>query len=526
MERDQLKFAAEGEYGLLVFSIPQELSATHAEVLAFSFPVCKRRGGFTLAVPLNSFDPDVLIDQMQREDEGLLGPSKTFVRPLLSEDESGAIFEVGRDCRFLVVDFDDAVLAMLPEYDSSLHESDDILPFDSDHPTALPSCVNLAEDVRAWAANENVGRASFYSAREEPEELPPPTPKPSAANVAKKSAPKRPSNVMIMEQVNQLADAVRALTEKQAEFAAMSAVSSKPIASAVPAAVQPNGGPTALQVPVVPTVSGSLGLAATPKLPNVVDPVAKAALLAGPPPKTKAAAVPIVVPKGGHVEPDDEPQLWNAASASQDPVLQAFAQQSSALTALVAHFTGSDPMADLQGNAGLGHSGATRGAQRREKLQLDLSSGQSTYFWQVVQQMHRRLHPSRPMPSSENDAAVRGVSMLTYLERFGGYRHHRENGLIQWILGHVFDSILHGDVAKAKEHLALLICSIEQATMDNGSWDIAFLLSLSEDPPLQVFQDRMTMVHSQGRPFAPLAPNQWCAVVLAFLKELEILQNN
>lgn len=92
-----------------------------------------------------------------------------------------------------------------------------------------------------------------------------------------------------------------------------------------------------------------------------------------------------------------------------------------------------------------------------------------------------------------------------------------------WILAHVFDSLLGGEVQKAKEHVALLVCSIEQASMDNGSCDVAFLLSLSEDPPLQLFQDRMTMTHSQGRPFTPLAPSPWCAVVLAYLKELEIL---
>ena len=76
---------------------------------------------------------------------------------------------------------------------------------------------------------------------------------------------------------------------------------------------------------------------------------------------------------------------------------------------------------------------------------------------------------------------------------------------------------------RPKSTSLFLVCAIEQATMDGGSWDIAFLLSLFEDPPLQVFQDRMTLTHSQGRPFTPLAPSPWCAVVLAYLKELEIL---
>ena len=525
MEKSALRYAADGEYGLLIFSIPAELAVSHAETLSFAFSICKRQGGFTLAVPLHAFDSDALIDQMQREDDGLLGPSKSFVRPLLSEDEQGTVGEVGKECRFLVIDFSDAALPLLQEYDPVLHDSDEVVVFDLDYPSALPSSADLASDVRAWAANENVGRAAFYSAREEQEEPPPPVPKQSAPAVTKRAAPKRPSNVMIMEQVNQLAEAVKALSEQQARMLASPGGQPAVSPTATPVPDQVVGGGLSLQAPAVPTVSGSLGLAATPKPPPKSDPIAKAAMLIGPPPKTKSTAVPVVLPKAGAELVEDEPSSWKLASSSQDPVLQAFAQQSSALTALVAHFTGSDPMSDLSGSQGLGHSSATRGAQRREKMQIDLSSGQSNFYWQVVQQMHRRLHPSRPMPSTESEAAEAGVSMLTYLERFGGYRQYREYGLVQWILGHAFDAILQGNVTKAKEHLALLICSIEQATLDNGSWDIAFLLSLSEDPPLQVFQDRMTMIHSQGRPFSPLAPSPWCAVVLSFLKELEVLQN-
>ena len=78
MEKSSLRFAADGDYGLLIFTVPAEIAAQSTEVLCYAFPVCKRRGGLTLAVPLAALNSEVLIDNMQREDAGLVGPSKSF----------------------------------------------------------------------------------------------------------------------------------------------------------------------------------------------------------------------------------------------------------------------------------------------------------------------------------------------------------------------------------------------------------------------------------------------------------------
>ena len=86
-----------------------------------------------------------------------------------------------------------------------------------------------------------------------------------------------------------------------------------------------------------------------------------------------------VDPRGGL--PEDEPSHWTTPHPSSDLMVNAMAQQSQALTA---HFTNSNPMSDLVGGGGLGHSSATRGAQRREKLQNDLALGSFTYFLQVA----------------------------------------------------------------------------------------------------------------------------------------------
>jgi len=80
------------------------------------------------------------------------------------------------------------------------------------------------------------------------------------------------------------------------------------------------------------------------------------------------------------------------------------------------------------------------------------------------------------------------------------------------------------DFHRARELLALLICSLEQSAMD-GNWNLAFIISLMEEPPIQVFQDRMAPLQMHGRPFAPLIPSQWSAIALSYIKELEVLSN-
>lgn len=259
--------------------------------------------------------------------------------------------------------------------------------------------------------------------------------------------------------------------------------------------------------------------------PSVMVPaVKKATALLGPPPKT--TATPVRVPGVREAIPEDEPKEWKEGTTSSgDPLLQAIAQQGSALTALVAHLTsGVDAMADLSGSASSSQSASTRGVQRREKLQNELAGGTSNFFQLLLQQLHRRMFPSRPMPQTEEGFKNSGVSLLQYLERFGGYRHSRETGLTLWLLGYVTDAMIQEDYARAQEHLALTVAALEQSGID-GDFTLGYLVALVEDPPVTLFQDRSTSLHSQGRPFAPLLAPSHAAVALSYLKELEILNS-
>ena len=102
-----------------------------------------------------------------------------------------------------------------------------------------------------------------------------------------------------------------------------------------------------------------------------------------------------------------------SAVPSGDGIVQAISQQSSAITALVAHLANtSDPLAELHG--GGVSTGTTKGVQRREKMQAELASGTSTFYLQMMQQLHRRMHPSKPVPK-----LVTELQHLSFLDTGG-----------------------------------------------------------------------------------------------------------
>ena len=259
----------------------------------------------------------------------------------------------------------------------------------------------------------------------------------------------------------------------------------------------------------LPSVSAGLPQALPSGLPKLGN-------LLGPPPKSKppaaaAGAVDVGVPNA--VLNAESPQGFS----------QALMQQSQAITSLVAHLTSGDALTELGSSASSSHGLHTKGVMRREKMQQELANGSSNFFVQVQQQIHKRMFPSRPLPKDENELVNTGATLCGYLEKFGGYKNRAETAMIMWMLGHAMDAAASGDDRLCKEYLALTVACIEQSVVDGGSWNLAYVLSLLEEPPSQVFSEKTAAVSSLGKPFAALVPPTWSAVSLAFLKELDLL---
>eukprot|EP00435_Cladocopium_sp_Y103_P054230 s1879_g17.t1 len=468
-------------------------------VQTYVLPLLSRPGGFLAAIPEKLLSSDLLLDAMTVEEGGVLGPSREFNAQLQVEEEIGSgIVDLESTTNFLVIDLDDSVFLAMREYDIVTDSQEPIVPFDADEPNALPKLAPVVPLVLEWIETVALERLNFYSAREEQVERQTP--------VTKRATAKRTPKATLASLASQLAAMQQQLQVVTAQQEAL-VKTGAPTEGYANHAPEPHVGPPTGKVP---SLSAGLTGATAPKT---------AAMLLGPPPRTKQTAVQ----PAPSVEVPAAPIPGQCASSGEAQMFNTLSQQSAALTQLVAHFTGGDPLSELAG--GLGSQGlglSTKGVARREKMQQDLATGSSTYFLQVQQQLYKRMNPSRAIPKSSSELAQADVSMTAYLERYGGYRSCKETGLIMWILAHAVDSAARDDFHMTKEYLALLSASLEQSALD-GSWNLAYLLALMEEPPQQLFADRLQPVSATGRPFSPMVPPSWAAVSLSYLKEIEVL---
>lgn len=94
-----------------------------------------------------------------------------------------------------------------------------------------------------------------------------------------------------------------------------------------------------------------------------------------------------------------------------------------------------------------------------------------------------------------------------------------------WVAAHAADAAARGDFHTTGAFLALLIMGLEQSAFDAGSWDLAYILTLVEDPPANLFQEKVRSITASARPFSPLIPAPLATISLAYLKEIYLLQS-
>ncbi|OLP77322.1 hypothetical protein AK812_SmicGene42627 [Symbiodinium microadriaticum] len=164
------------------------------------------------------------------------------------------------------------------------------------------------------------------------------------------------------------------------------------------------------------------------------------------------------------------------------------------------------------------------GASQRAKMQDELSSGRGTFYTAVLQNMARRMSPAVAPSADPAELLQQGVCLSRYWERFGGFAGQRDLGAIAHSLAHALDCLQAGHVLQASDHLSLLAVCIEQMSMDAGRAELGFQLTWLEDPPAAMFTARGPRSSLHTRAFAPLASQRWVAIVLSYVKELDVIQ--
>lgn len=180
-------------------------------------------------------------------------------------------------------------------------------------------------------------------------------------------------------------------------------------------------------------------------------------LIVSPPPAKKVTFVQPTPDSNVPVE-EQVAEVQEVAEGGSS-LAMAVLEQSRALTTLVSQLQSGDPLLDSSQSS---FSTSSKGAQGREKLQSELSARSGNFMLSMMQLAMRRMRPASPAPTSLSQVAETDFSMVSYLERFGGFGNQRELGTILFALSFIVDAAVREDMPGVQEHLALLYVAMEQ----------------------------------------------------------------
>lgn len=490
---------------------------------ALAFVVCKRKGGLLLALPLEVFSKEELEATSDVDAEAPLGPHVVLRVPGI-RDEGLGMSPAGIDLEVLVVDVSEKVLPGLFKFADAGLPEELLLGFHGDI-SVVPDLVVLQTMVTDWLGGAPTQRMAFYSAEsEELLETPRSSSRAKASSKAKAGGEKAPgaggpptkrgsqnTPKAVAEQIKnisdllpQMAQQLEAVQEEQKRMRAL---------------VYHQG--------TVPPPRPS-------QMP-VTMPTQDFARIVGSPPRTKQFPMSPPPRPGRLVEEktavnmDSTMEVQEQAEELElpyqgDHLAMAVLEQSRALTSLVAHLQAGGPLLDSQATSS---GNSSRGAVGREKLQRELESRSGGFMLAVAQNMFRRLRPASACPTSLEELANSEVSMLQYLERFGGFGNCKDMGVVQYALSFIMDMAIRGDIKGIQEHVALLVVGLDQYAQDGNRWDLGFQLLLLEDPPHQMWSFKNPVAAHTGRmrAYSPLCPQKWATISLAYTKEIDFIHS-
>ena len=323
----------EADFSLLVVSL--DFLPTGAPVEAYGVPILGRAEGLLLCLPHGLLDDAMVLEgEYPAGFPTWLGFGTMFEVPFVEEADDGSTIPLGLSGPVTVVDVGNEILEHCREYDPVTDSDAVIHPFHETAVQAVPQLSSLLPAVQTWIADKYEGGAPFHSAQEDPDVKAPPAVK---GGPKKATAAKRITNATIMEQLNLIASQVQVLSVRQdaLEKAGRASPSAKDVAG------QPTG-----RAVKFPALSEGLPSGGGPPLS-----VPKVLQVVGPPPKTQMHRTPPVLAPARPEEPDA--LMLGATDQAQDSgqIVTALSQQSTAITALVAHLTQQDPLAELSSSS-------------------------------------------------------------------------------------------------------------------------------------------------------------------------------
>ena len=494
MDFGDLVPAETGSVVLLEFSWPWPSPDEAEGETCISYVVMKRPEGFMLCLPQGFVSEEELQAGLEAEGPEGLGPSFVAIAPAVRLTEGGEWRATEPQA------FVSAVVVDLPAAFSQALAVPDLqefggIAFAPEDVSLFPLASDVLRQTREWAmAALGESRSGYQTAVSD------------AASRPAKAKPKRHTVASLAQEQAGILELIQGLSKQIAALQPTGAAGSNSLAQG-PAVLPPPG------FEALPAHHPTVDLGAP--LSSVVPPaqhVPKSlASLVGPPPRRQQ-------PKRPSPAVDLEGQLLeavgggDAAPGDGDALTQAVLSQGQALATLVGHLVQgtSDPMLETTSST------SVRGALGRQKLQQELAGMTGAFAKRVRENALRRMDPTGMTPPDQ-------ATLLRYLERFGGFSRQKNLGLVAWQVAQASDLLARGSYDGAADVLALLLLMLDQSSLDNGDFGLAWVLTLQSDPPLSLFQDLQGLPGPSNRVFSPLADTRWVTTALSYLKEIDAI---
>ena len=168
----------------------------------------------------------------------------------------------------------------------------------------------------------------------------------------------------------------------------------------------------------------------------------------------------------------------------------------------------------LDSTSGLG-SGKKNAAARRTLRSIFNDHPEEVS--QVVERLMYEDLNSQTLGPGQVPKGLNARAWVEFRSRIGNYKTSAHSS---WSAAGVLDSLIAGDVPKARARCALLLLQLDQASIDRGNWGLASELALEPPPPFSSLATHVAPSVADGEmPFSRLLDARWAEISLGFLKD-------
>ena len=136
---------------------------------------------------------------------------------------------------------------------------------------------------------------------------------------------------------------------------------------------------------------------------------------------------------------------------------------------------------------------------------------------QVVEKLMYEDLQSQTLGPGLQPTGLNARAWVEFRSKIGAFRSTAHSA---WATAGILDSLIAGNVGRARCMAALHLLQIDQASIDHGNWSFASELSLEPLPPFAALGQHVPPSIQFGeQPFSKLLDSRWSEVMLGFLKD-------